>query len=208
MHSVHCYLLKTQRYRTVYLGRELRLALQLHNSNRNRVFRLERQLARKHFVKNNANRINIGFFIGALASCLFGAYIMNRAYRLICNGALLASCKAGYAEIGNLYGAVRQNHNILRLNVPVNNALIVRVLKTLKYLNCKMHRVLPPETALVLYIFLKGYTVDIFHNDILNQIAEAYVVNLYDIRVRKHCDRLGFVFKAAHKLFVRNKLFL
>ena len=128
---MHGYLLKPQRNRAVYLGGQLRIALQLHYSNRNGTFRLEGQLTRKHFVKHNAYRINIGLFVCALSPCLLGADVMNRTDSLIGYGTLLAPCKAGNAEIGHLNSAVGQHHYVLRLYVSVHNALIVRVLESL-----------------------------------------------------------------------------
>ena len=125
---MHGYLFKTLRNRAVYFGRQLWVTLELHNSYGYCTLSLKRKLAGKHFVKHNTYRINISLFVGLFSPCLLGADVMNRAYSLIGYGALVATCKTGDTEVGNLNCTVRQNHDILRLNVTVNDTLIVSVL--------------------------------------------------------------------------------
>ena len=176
--------------------------MKLHNGNRNRRFGLEGHLTCNHFVKHYANRINIGFFVGLFSSCLLGAYIVNRADCLIGNSSLVTAGKTGNTEIGNLNCSVRQNHNILGLNIAVNNTLIVSVLKSAKNLNRKVNRILPTETSLSFNILLKGNSLNVFHYNVLNKVTEAYVINLNYILVRKHCDSLGFIFETTQKFLI------
>ena len=55
-----------------------------------------------------------------------------------------------------------------------------------KNLNCESHSIVPSESAIIFNIFFKGYTVNILHNNILNSITKAHVVNFYNIRMGQH----------------------
>ena len=66
----------------------------------------------------------------------------------------------------------------------MNNASVVGVLKRSQYLNGKVYRILPLKDALELYLVCKRNSVYIFHNNKLNLLAEAYIINLDDIRMR------------------------
>ena len=67
---------------------------------------------------------------------------------------------------------------------------LVRVLQGAEHLRCEVERVSPLNNALTVDILLKGNAVDVLHYDILNHIAEAYIVHLYYIGVREHGDSL------------------
>ena len=62
----------------------------------------------------------------------------------------------------------------------------VGVLKRAENLHCEMHRFAYFKFALLFDIFLEGYALDIFHYDILECFAVAYIVNPNNVGVRKH----------------------
>ncbi len=115
---------------------------------------------------------------------------MYGAYGFIGNSLLARPCKAGNTEVRHFNGSVRKKHNVLGLYIPVNNALVVGVLKRPQNLYGKMHRLFPAEHLLLFDILFKGYSVDVLHNDILNILVKAYVVNLYNVGVGEHRNRL------------------
>ena len=49
---------------------------------------------------------------------------------------------------------VSQQHNILRLNVPMHNTLVMGVLQRTQNLRSKVQGVIPGDGPLLLYIFL------------------------------------------------------
>ena len=65
----------------------------------------------------------------------------------------------------------------------MDNALIVCVLESKKYLTYKMYSFLPVDNLLLLDILFKSYSLNILHYDILKSVAEDYVVYLYKIGV-------------------------
>ena len=115
---------------------------------------------------------------------------MNRADCLVGHSARSLVGEARDTEVGNFDCAVLQQHNILRLDVAVDNSALMSVLERLKNLGCEVDNILPLDNTLAFDILLKSDTVDVLHYDILNHITEAYVVHLYDVGVRKHGDSL------------------
>ena len=127
-----------------------RLVGNLHNGDGNRPVAVKGQLAGQHLVQHNADRVDVGAGIGALALGLLGADIMHRADRLVADGLALRAGEAGNAEVHHLDGAVRQQHNVLRLDVAVDDALGVGVLQGAEHLRGKVDGFLPCQGAAAL----------------------------------------------------------
>ena len=131
---------------------------------------------------------------------------MNGADGFIGNGVLACSCKTGDSEVGDFDGSVFKKHYILGFYIAVNDSLIMCVLESAKNLNGKMNSFFPAENFLLFNILFKSYAVDVLHNDILNIFVEAYVINFYDVRMRKNRYRFGFIAEAAEKFIVFHML--
>ena len=107
---------------------------------------------------------------------------MDGAERLTREG-ILSGGDAGNAEICDLDAAVLQNHNIVGLNVAVDNPTAVRVLERFTNLGGKMQGFAPVEDSLLLHILLERNTLDEFHDNIVNVIRTRNVVDTHNIRV-------------------------
>ena len=178
--------------------------LQLHQRNGGIVIRLKRNLAGEHFVQHNANRIDIGATIGIFALRLLGAYVMHRTDRRgLVNVFGFHMVEPGDAEIRDLDVGVGQQNDILRLDIAVHDPLVVGVLQCAQDLDHEMLRFTDIERFLTVDIFFERDALHVFHNNILEVLAETDVVYLYDIRVRQYGDRFGFVFEPHAELFVR-----
>ena len=130
---------------------------------------------------------------------------MNRTYCLIGNGLSFFTCKSCNSEVHDLYCSVREKHDILRLDVTMNYASVMRMLKRTEDLNDEMDSILPLQNTLLFDKLLKSNAVNIFHDDILHFVREAYVVYLYDIRMRKNSYSLGFIAESSDKFIIVSK---
>ena len=81
----------------------------------------------EHLIHDHAERIYIAARIRGLTSGLLGGDIVYGAHCLI-TALLLSALKRSYAKVGNLYSAVAQYHDVLRLYIAVDYALVMRVL--------------------------------------------------------------------------------
>ena len=104
--------------------------------------------------------------------------------------------EAGDAEVSDLDAAVAKHHDVLRLDVAVDDAARMRVRERLHDLRDEVQRLTPVELAALFHILLERDAVDELHDDIL-RLAAADVVDRDDIRVREHCDSLLNVAEAA-----------
>ena len=89
--------------------------------------------ARHHLVHGNSQRINIALGIGNTAPHLLRGAVMNRSHD-ICRNRIGIHC-LGNAKIRKLYLSVGGYHNILRLDIPVNNSPVMSRLQTERNLN-------------------------------------------------------------------------
>ena len=105
-------------------------------------------------------------------------------------------------------GAVLQQHDVVRLDVAVDDAVLMRVLESLQYLRGEVDGLFPVEHLLHIYILFEGDAVDVLHDDILDHITEADVVYAHDVGVIEHGDSLALVLEAAYKVLVIQKLVL
>ena len=69
----------------------------------------------------------------------------------------------------------------MRLDVAVDNALVVCVLQRPQNLHGKVDCFLPAQHLFLVDVVLQGDAVDVFHDDILQPLAEADVIHLDDV---------------------------
>ena len=82
------------------------------------------------------------------------------------------------------------------------------MLQSTQDLHRKVQGLSPLQLALLLNIALQCDAVDKLHDDILDSVAEADIVHLYDIGMGQDRDRLGLITETAEELAVVRKLFL
>ena len=161
-----------------------------------------RQLAGEHFVHDDAERVYIASRIGSLTARLLGRNVVHRADGLTVIFLDIAF-ERGNAEVCDLYHAVLEKHDILRLYIAVDDALAVRMLQSFCNLNGEIQNLGRLENAFFLQILLERYAFNELHDDIFDIVAVAYVIHRNDIRMRKHRDGLRLGTKTTAKLGVR-----
>ena len=90
----------------------------------------------------------------------------------------------------------------------MHNTLVMGVLQRTQNLRSKVQGVIPGDGPLLLYIFLSGNAVHILHHNVLELLAKAHIVHLYDIGVGHNGNGLGLVLEPAHKVVILQKLVL
>ena len=176
-----------------HLGQRLRLFGDLHDGDGHRAAAVKRQAAGQHFVQHDADRVDVGARVGAVALGLLGADIMHRADGLVADGLALRAGEAGDAEIHHLDGTVGLQHDVLRLDVAVDDPLGMGVVQRAEHLRGEMHDLFPGQrAAALLEVFFQRDAVDILHHDILQLVGDRNVVDLDDIGMVEDRDGLGF----------------
>ena len=110
-------------------------------------FSMERALARNHLVENCAEGKNVRTMIGRFASHLFRRHVSGRAHdhagfsgdldggRVSAAVRRFRARQLGQSEVKNLHPAVAGEKKILRLQVAMHDALLVRRSKSLGHLD-------------------------------------------------------------------------
>ena len=192
-----------------HLRQRLGLVRNLHDGDGHCTVAVKRQLAGEHLVQHDADRVDVGTGIGLIALGLLGADVMHRADGFVADGLALRAGEARNAKVHHLNGAVRQQHDVLRLYIAVDDALGVCVLQGAEHLCGKVYSLFPGQgTAALLEVFLQRNAVHILHHNVLQAIRHRDIVHLYDVRMAQDRDGLGLVFKAADQLFIIQKFFL
>ena len=176
--------------------------MHMHYRDRNRIIAVESLSTREHLIHHCADRVDIASCVGNVSACLLGTDIVNASDSLIGSSLALLASELGNTEVHDLDSSVCEHHNVLRLDIAVNNALVMSVLKCAEDLDHEMDRILPCKNVLLLDILLEGDTVNVFHNDILYLLRESHIVNFNDIRVRENCYSLRFIAESAQELLI------
>ena len=163
------------------------------------------QLAGQHLIHHHAQRIDVASGIRAVSSGLFRRDIVDGADGL---AVILVYFifQRGNTEVAHLDGAVPEQHNVLGLDIPVDDAPLMSVGKGLCDLLGKMQRLLPGEHAPPVHILLEGDAIDQFHNYVFDVITMAYIIHGDDIRVGKHGYGLRFRAETPAEFLVRRHL--
>ena len=202
-HSAHDDLLKARGDLGVFAAGIFGSLVHLHQRNGNGRLCIKGEAARGHLVHKNAERIKVASRVDGAAACLLGADIIDRTDSLIGHGNCVGIGKLRNAEIHHLDNAVAKEHDVLRLDVAVNYALLVRVVKRTEYLHGVAESFLKAKHLASVNIVFESDTLDIFHYDILYVIPYGNVVDVYDVGMRKHSNGFGFVYKSLHRRIVR-----
>ena len=117
-------------------------------------------------------------------------------------------CQTGNTEIGHLNAAVPQHHDVLRLNIPVDNAAAVCMAQCTHDLGDKMQRFAPIHLTAALHILLERNAVDQLHDNVFHVITAGYIVHRYDIGMRKLCYSPGLIPETAAKFRVIRQIAL
>ena len=166
---------------------------------------VKRLLSGKHLVHGNAERIDVASRVGILASGLLRRNVVYRADRLALILVYLVF-ERGYAEIPDFYCPVAQQHDVLGLDIAVDDTALMRVHKGFCDLLCKMQDLAPRERAFFIHVLPERDAVYKFHNYVLDNIAVADVIDRDNIGVRQHCDRVRLRAESASELLVRRRI--
>ena len=162
---------------------------------------LERQPAGQHFVQHHAGGVDVAPGVDPVAPGLLRRDIVHGAQGLLGQG-LGGVLQAGDAEIGHLHAAVPQDHDVLGLDVPVDDAPAVGVAQASHDLGDEVQGLPPVQLAPLLHILLQRDAVDELHHDIFRVTAPGHVVDRHDVGVGQLSDCLGLRVEPAAEILV------
>ena len=204
---MHGNLLQAQGNAAYKIGRPLCAAVDMLNGNGDRGLAVIGGLAGEHLIHYNTQRVQVAAVVDSAALGLLGRDVVDRAQRLTGQG-ILGRADAGNAKISDLDAAVLEDHNIMGLNVPMDDATVMGMIQRTGDLHGEMQSLPPVEAGLLLKVLLQGDSFDELHDDKVCICRTGHIVNADDVGVGQHGDRLRLRVEATVEFLVLGELVL
>ena len=144
---------------------------------------------RQHLVHGDAQGINVAPCVRKTAPGLLRRAVMDRPHDVGIDR--VAGRRPRDAEVRHLRGSVRGDNDVLRFYVPVDNAIVMRSLKSGRNLQRNAHGFPDGQSSPVLDIQLQRDALYQLHHDKVVPVFLADVEYIDDIRVRQTGRGLG-----------------
>ncbi len=171
----------------------------MHHRQRRRVaLAHERVAARQHFIQHDAEREQVGAAVDRHTRYLLGRHVFRRAER--CPGLRHARGRhVGDAEVGELAAARGRDHHIGRLDVAVDDAVLLRVVERVGHLRGDLRRRGERGARQLAQHLLQRASLEQLHRDVGHAGVLADVEDGDDIRMVEAAGRARFAQEAlAH----------
>ena len=168
--------------------------LNLLNSHADGGIRLKGEAAGEHLKEDDPGGVEVGPLVhDALPPGLLRADVVDRTDGPVRNGPGLGHGDLGDAEVHHLDAAVLFHHDVLGLDVPVNNAVVVGVAQGKHQLDTEGGGNVGTHHPHLLDVLLQGDAGDVLHDDDRVLAVQKDVVDLDDVGVVQGVDGLGLV---------------
>ena len=180
-------------------GRQgLRLAVHDRVGDRHHAVAEEGLAPGEHLVEHHADREEIRTRVDVLAHHLLGAHIGRRAEHLAVHREVGLEGEPGDAEVGDLDRPVREDLDVVGLDVPVDDALRVGVGEPREHGPGDLHRARGLQLALAVDLGAQGASVEVLHRHEQASGVLLDVVHRHDVGVVQPSRRLGLALEPAH----------
>ena len=195
-------LLQVRRKLGVELLDRLRRALRPRHHDLERGRAAEGNRAGGHLVEDHAEREDVGLRADRLALDLLGRHVERRAddRARLRHSRLLGGL--GQAEVGDVHVIGGVDHDVLGLQVAVDDALVVRGLEAFRRLAEDAQEALGRQLALLLQDRGQVPPVDELHRQELDAVALAEIEDAQDVGVRHAARELDLALEALEDLGV------
>ena len=149
-----------------------------------------------HVVEGGAEAVDVGPAVDVdLAADLLGGDVVRRAVglALLALGGLDIGRLAGQTHIGQLHDALRVDHDVLGLDVAVDQAVGVGVLEGVADLDDDLEGLLLAENLAVGEVVGDGLALDVLHDEVVVAARLADVDGLDDVGVVELAGGLAFL---------------
>ena len=187
------------------LGGRRDLLLQMFHSHLYRGFTVKGHFSCHHLIQSDTNRVNIALLIAVSSPGLFRRCIVyrshgHRTYRRGCN-------HPRNAEICHFYFSIIGNNNVLRLDIPVYNMMLMRFFNAHTHLDPDADHFFRGKPALFVNVILQRNAFHKLHDNIVKTSVLPYIINIYNIGIEKSCRCLCLGPEFPDKCFIFPKFF-
>ena len=162
---------------------------------------VKRNMPRDHLIHRNARGVYVALLVHDSAPRLLRRSVVHRSHHVGADR-VRRSRRPRDPEIRHLYFSVFGNDDILRLDIPVNDMLIVRRLNSGHHLDRDTDRLFRGKLSFLLYIIFQRNTLHKFHDHIVKPAILPHIIDIDHIRMHQSCRRLRFAQKLLDKYFI------
>ena len=126
LHRAQNELFELRRYILAESSRRKRRIGYLHARNHGRILIVEGALRGQHLVHDASERIDVAPRIHLTSHRLLGADVMHRTDGAVIQMKMIGVGQSCNTEIRHLHVSARENHDVLRLDITVDDALMMR----------------------------------------------------------------------------------
>ena len=192
--------------RRVEEGRQLGLGLGDAPERHGDRVRGERVVAAEELVEDRPHREEVRAQVELLAARLLGRHVGGRPDDRARHREPREVLGVADPEVADLHGAVLRPHDVLRLDVAVHDALLVRGGEAVQRLVHGVERDLPREAPRLLAQRVELAAVDVLHDDVRVRRRRAAVHELDDVRVLESDLDADLVEEAVEEVGVRDEV--
>jgi len=172
------------------------LLTQMLHCNLDGVVSMEGNIPGQKLIKHDTKRIDVHLIAWCFSPCCFRSQIVRTAQYRITLRQLYRIVRQRNSEIGNLYRTIILNQNILRLDIPVNNIVFMRMLYGAGQLNHDVYSLFLMQCPTLGNQLLQCTAAYIFHYDIVTSLKLSDIVYIHYIGMVQLADCIGLPLKA------------
>jgi len=169
---------------------------------------LERNLAREQLVEHAPEGIDVGLFVDRLPAGLLRRDVVARAHDRPGDRHPVDVDCMGDAEISDLRPPVAVEEDVLRLDVAVDEALVVREGEPARDLQRQLDRLANRQRPFAVDELLQVLSIDVLEDDELATVLLTAVDHRDDIGMRQLGDRPGLAPEALDVVLVTRELLM
>ncbi len=182
-------------------GRRLRDCRDVLHRDLDRGVAGERDRAGEHLVEHDADRVEVGALVDGSPARLLRREVLRGADDRAGLGHL-ARPRPRDAEVGHLQAAVGVHEHVVRLDVPVDDPLLVGEAHGAEDLPDVRDRPVDRQRAAGDDQLLERAPLDVLHRDVVGALGLAAVVDRDDVGMRERGGVLGLAAEALDELLV------
>ena len=188
-----------RRYARLQLYRRYYLLIDMLESYCYRVVSVKRNLSCEHLIHDYSQRVDIRTFVYIVAPCLFRREVMDGSDDLAAGGKSRVINSSGDTEVSEFYHAVVRYHYIVRLYVSVDDLVLVSDPEGRGYLLGNVDDLAVVHRSFSLDDLVESISLDKLHYYVVDVAFTAYIIDAYDIRMRKTGRGLRLSFEVLNE---------
>src|ERR1700693_2239924 len=154
-----------------------------------RIMAFKRKYVGQHLVQQHAGRKDVASQIDVSTVDLLGGHVLDASHEL--PGARdVCRPDPGNSEVNQLDGAVLQKHHVPGLDVPVNDALLMRIRQSVANLNHYTQLLFQVQRSTGAECHIQALAFEELHDEVRYGLLDPKIVDGANVRVSELARRL------------------